>query len=150
MSEIRTSKNGKMLKSELLTVWISARSVFERSGLQNFWAQIERLVTNIKTQMTKNLTTFYGHLDFRCSKMSKIQTKLFGFWVWNWAKRRFSEIRTSSVFWTLTVYFWGWIKVNYNGRLSQMDFVYKFFEKPVMSSLAGWLDNTVREVDHIC
>ena len=41
-------------------------------------------------------------------------------------------------------------KVSYNGRLSQMDFVYKFFEKPVMSSLAGWLDNTVREVDHIC
>ena len=29
------------------------------------------------------------------------------------------------------------VKVSYNGRLSQMDFVYKFFEKPVMSSLAG-------------
>ena len=33
-------------------------------------------------------------------------------------------------------------KVERNGRCLQ------FFEKPVTLSLAGWLDNTVRRVDH--
>ena len=34
-------------------------------------------------------------------------------------------------------------------NLNWMDFVYKMFEKPVTSYLAGWLDNAARRVEHI-
>ena len=56
MSKIRTTENGKMLKSELLTFQISARLVFKGFGLKNLWAQAELLVSTIKTQITKNRT----------------------------------------------------------------------------------------------
>ena len=53
---------------KFLTVWISARSVFKCSGLENFRAQTECLVTTIKTQMTQNQITFLWAFGFQTFK----------------------------------------------------------------------------------